>query len=81
MEDASVSRRARTLIEPISQLIPGVIEAMKASPLREAVKGRFYPFAEARSFVRAKSETPLSTQFSRLVASIQVLDGRSGVRY
>ena len=47
---------------------PPLTSAVTASPLREAVKARFHPFAEARGFVRAKSENPLFTQFARSVA-------------
>ena len=36
-----------------------------ASPLREAVKARFYPFAAAQGFVKAKSTDPHFTLFRR----------------
>lgn len=35
-------------------------------PLREALKLKFYPFAEARGFVRAKSSNPLHTVFRKI---------------
>lgn len=45
------------------------------SALREAVQTRFYPFAESRGFVRAKSTNPLFTVFRRASAqTVQVFD-------
>lgn len=37
-----------------------------ANPLREAIKGYFYPFAESKGFVRAKSKHPHFTTFARV---------------
>ncbi len=37
-----------------------------ANPLREAVKSYFYPFAESKGFVRAKSKHPHFTTFRRV---------------
>ena len=49
--------------------------AKAASPLREALKARFYPFATAQGFVRAKSTHPHFTLFRRTTASaVQVLE-------
>ena len=38
---------------------------VRSNPLRAAVKGRFYPFAESRGFVREKSHNPLFILFRR----------------
>ena len=46
-----------------------------SKPLREAVKARFYPFAEARGFVREKNTHPLFTTFRRLSGNgLHVID-------
>ncbi|MDP3858018.1 MAG: hypothetical protein Q8Q73_09710 [Stagnimonas sp.] len=46
-----------------------------ANPLREAVKRRFYPFAESSGFLRAKSSHPHFTSFRRVRGDIaQVFD-------
>src|SRR5262249_12660010 len=37
-----------------------------AQPLREALKARFYPYAESRGFVRAKTSHPHFTTFRRV---------------
>jgi len=48
---------------------------MAAKELRGAVKARFYPYAEARGFVRAKSTHPHFTVFRRLTAdTVQVFN-------
>lgn len=41
-----------------------------ASPLREAVKAKFYPYAQARGFTRLKSDHPLFTTFQKTDAGI-----------
>jgi len=41
----------------------------KAAPLLAMIKKQFYPFAETRGFVRAKSENPLFTTFHRTVGN------------
>jgi len=43
--------------------------ARPASPLREAVRARFYPFAAAQGFVRAKSAHPHFAVFRRSTQS------------
>jgi len=46
-----------------------------ANPLREAVKDYFYPFAESKDFVRAKSKHPHFTTFRRVKgATVHVFD-------
>ena len=37
----------------------------KATPFRDEIKKRFYPFAEKRGFVRQKSTNPHFTEFRR----------------
>ena len=49
--------------------------AFAATPLRELMKERFYPFAAPRGFVRAKSTHPLFTVFHRRHdQTVQVFD-------
>jgi hypothetical protein len=51
-----------------------------ASALREAVKTRFYPFAELRGFVRATSTNPLFTVFPRATAQVSPSECSKGGR-
>jgi hypothetical protein len=51
---------------------PGAMQAM-AQELRERVKRDFYPYAQARGFVRARSDHPHFTVFRRYTAdTVQV---------
>ena len=46
----------------------------RATPLREAVKATFYPFAQERGFVREKAN-PLFVPFRRMAGSmVQVFE-------
>ena len=58
-------QRAHKLLAPESSDIRRQSVVSRASPLREIIKKRFYPFAESRKFVRQKSQHPLFTEFLR----------------